>query len=187
MGGFVTAGMAGQLVTVGLGGETIVIIEKPEAPRLVGGGPYFKRRVRGLRSDSQHQLHILRSVISESDLPITVLLPITLDKDLRLKILDRLKNWKDESAAIRITLINIHNKNSVTIKEAYINKAEKAVNVLAGRLVNYIDKAVTILERKHKYTKRELVDVEDALDDIEKAEILKLLDELDELDELEKE
>ena len=187
MGGLVTAGMAGQLVTVGFGGETIVIIEEPERERNVGGGPYFKRRVRGLRSDSQHKLQIFRSIVSEGDIPITILVPIKLDKDLRIKLFDKLRDWKDKSASIRITVLNIHNKNSVTIKQAYIDKAEKAVNIIGGRLVSLIDKAVTVLDRKHDYSKTDFQDVDDALYDIEKTEILKLLEELDDLDELEKE
>ena len=185
MGGFVIAGLQGPLVTIGLGTQQVVIIQEIE--RNVGGGPYFKRRVRGLHSDSQHKLQIFRSIVTEGEIPITVLIPMKLDKDLRLKILKHLSNWKDESAKIKISILNIHNKNSFTIKSTYINNAEKAVNIIGGRLVNYIDKAITILDRKHKCSKKDLIDVEDTLDDIEKAEILKLLDELDELDELKEE
>ena len=184
MGGFVTAGMAGQLVTVGLGGEKVIIIEEEERPNL-GGAIYWKRRVTGLRSDQFGKLTVLRTVTAETDLPITILVPISIEHDLRAKIIERVRKWKDNTARIKISFLNITNKNSVTIKEVYITTKEKAVNLLAGRIVNLISKAVRVLEKEDKLNLKDLTPIDDTLSDIEKAEILKLLDELDDLDELE--
>ncbi len=184
MGGLVTAGMAGQLVTVGLGGTKVIIIEEAP-PKDIGGAIYWKRRVTGLRSDQHSQIQVLRTVTSETELPITILVPISIEKDLRAKIIERVRKWQSKTANIKVSFLNITNKNSVTIKEVYITTKEKAINMIAGRLVSLIVKAVRILEKEDKLNLQDLTPIDDTLSDIEKAEILKLLDELDDLDELE--
>ncbi len=190
MGGLVTAGMAGQLVTVGLGGEVVVIIvQKPPEEK---GGSIFgedyrhRRRVLGIRSDQFNKIQILRTVTSTSEIPINVLIPISIEKELRMKIIERIRKWADKSSTIKVSIINISNKNSVKIKETYITKSEKPVNIIAGRLVSLIDKAVKILEREKKHSETQVNPIDKVLDDIEKAEILKLLDELGELDDLDR-
>ena len=187
MGGLVVAGLTGPLVTVGLGGTTVVIIQQAEPERSGGihGVPYWKRRVQGLRSDQWNKIQILRTVTAETDLPITILIPISIEKDLRAKIIERVRKWKDNKAKIKISFLNITNKNSVTIREVYISTKEKAVNMITGMLVNLISKAVRVLEKEDKLNLKDLTPIDDTLSDIEKAEILKLLDELDDLDELE--
>jgi len=185
MGGFVTAGMAGQLVTVGLGGITVVIIQeqKPE-----GGGIHnihYKKRVQGLRADQWNKIQILRTVTAESEIPISILIPLSVEHDLRAKIIEQVMKWKDYQATIKVSIINISNKNSVKIKETYITKSEKQVNIIVGRVVQIIDKAIRILTKESKVKRNDVTSVEDVLDDIEKAEILKLLEEIDELDEFE--
>ena len=182
MGGFVTAGMAGHLVTLGLGGTQVVIVQQKDIP---GGAIYWKRRVTGLRSDQFGKLQVLRTVTTETELPITILIPISIEKDLRAKIIERVRKWQVETAKIKVSFINITNKNSVTIKETYITTKEKAVNMITGMLVNLISKAVRVLEKEDKLNIKDLAPIDDVLSDIEKAEILKLLDELDDLDELE--
>ena len=182
MGGFVTAGMAGPLVTVGLGGTQVVIIQEVEKD--LGGAIYWKRRVQGLRSDQFGKLQVLRTVVSETELPITILVPISIEKDLRAKIIERVRKWQSKTANIKVSFLNITNKNKITIKETYITTKEKAVNMITGRLVSLIVKAVRILEKEDKLNIQDLTPIDDTLSDIEKAEILKLLDELDDLDEL---
>ena len=80
-------------------------------------------------------------------------------------------------------------QGSVLIRQptlgSFNDGAEKPVNIIAGRLVSLIDKAVKILEREKKISETQVNPIDKVLDDIEKAEILKLLDELDDLDELE--
>jgi len=183
MGGLVTAGMAGQLVTVGLGGTKVVVIQ--EVDKLQGGAIYWKRRVQGIRSDQFGKLQVLRTVTSETELPITILIPISIEHDLRAKIIERVRKWQSGTANIKISILNITNKNSVTIKETYITPNEKAVNMITGMLVNLISKAVKVLEKEDKLNLADVTPIDDILSDIEKAEILKLLDELDDLDELE--
>jgi len=188
MGGLVTAGLGGQLVTVGLGGTVVVIIQQVDEEKggAIVGQPYWKRRVQGLRADQWNKIQILRTVTSTSEIPISVLIPITVEKDLRMKIIEQVRKWASKSAHIKVSVINISNKNSVKIKETYITKAEKPVNIIAGRLVSLIDKAVRILDREKKLSETEVNPIDKVLDDIEKAEILKLLDELGELDDLDK-
>ncbi len=187
MGGFVTAGMAGQLVTVGMGGTTVIIIEEVP-PKAEGGGIhniYAKSRVQGLRADGWNKIQILRTVTANSEIPISILIPISITHDLRAKIIEQVMKWKDYQSHIKVTIINISNKNSVKIKETYINKSDKQVNIIVGRMVSLIDKAVRILTKESKVKINDVSSVEEVLDDIEKAEILKLLDDLDEVDEFE--
>ncbi len=190
MGGLVTSGLGGQLVTVGLGGEEAVIIiqevDDEKGGGIHGEGVYHKRRVQGIHADQWNKIQILRTVTSTSEIPINVLIPISIEKDLRMKIIEQVRKWADKSASIKVSIINISNDKSVKIKETYISKSEKQVNIIAGRLVSLIDKAVKILEREKKHSETQVNPIYKVLDDIEKAEILKLLDELGELDDLDR-
>ena len=146
MGGFVTAGMAGELVTVGLGGTVVVIIE--EAPIEKGGSifgeTYHKRRVQGIRSDQFNRIQILKPVIAEGNHPINIIIPIEIKGEHRLRIIKQVRKWVDHQARIKVTLLITKGYNKVKIKSWYVKDTENPINILIGTVINTINKAVRI-------------------------------------------
>ncbi len=195
MGGFVTAGMAGELVTVGLGGQVVVIIE--EAPVEKGGSifgeTYHKRRVQGIRSDQFNRIQILKPVIAEGNHPINILVPIEIKGEHRIRIIKQIRKWVDHKARIKVTLLITKGYNKVKIKSWYVTEAENPINILIGTVINTLNKAVRIhkklvVEKKVATieTPASLISVDDIISDVEKAELLDIIKSLEDIEDEEK-
>jgi hypothetical protein len=183
MGGLVTSGMAGQLVTVGLGGEVVVIIQERRRPE--GGAIYYKRRVQGLHQDEFNKLQVLQTITAESEIPIDVLIPTFKEYEYRAKLIEQIKKWTDNKSTIKISVIRKLNENKATISEHYVDWNDRKV-IITATLANFISKAVQIYEQrddKKSNTDTKVISVEELLDDVEKADIIKIIKELEHLDD----
>lgn len=181
MGGFITAGMTGPLVTVGFGGEVAVIVQR----RPEGGAIYHKRRVQGLRQDEFNKIQVLQTITAESEIPIDILIPSFKEYDYRAKLIEQIKKWTENKSHIKVSIVRKLNEHKATITEHYIDWNSRKV-IITARLANFVTKAVKIYEQRddkksNKDTK--VISVEDILDDVEKAEIIKLIKELEDLDD----
>lgn len=174
--------MAGQLVTVGLGGEVIVIVQERRRPE--GGAIYHKRRVQGLHQDEFNKIQVLQTITAESEIPIDVLIPTFKEYEYRAKLIEQIKKWTDNKCSIKVSIIRkIGNK--ATITEHYIDWNSRKV-IITARLANFISKAVKIYEQrddKKSNTDTKVISVEELVDDVEKADIINIIKELEELDE----
>ena len=183
MGGLVTSGMAGQLITVGLAGEVVVIIQERRRPE--GGAIYHKRRVQGLRQDEFNKIQVLQTITAESEIPIDVLIPSFIEYEYRAKLIEQILKWTDNKSSIKVSIIRKLNDNKATITEHYVDWNSRKV-LITARLANFVSKAVQIYEQRddkksNKDTK--VISVEELVDDVEKADIINIIKELEELEE----
>ena len=192
MGGFVTAGMAGPLVTVGMGTTVTVIIEeaREEKGGSIFGESYHKRRVQGIRSDQYNRIQILKPVMAEGNHPINILVPIEIKGEHRIRVIKQIRTWLSHKARIKVTLLITKGVNKVKIKSWYVTESENPINILIGTVINTLNKAVRIhkklvVEKKVATieTPASLISVDDVISDVEKAELLDVIKNLEDLED----
>jgi len=195
MGGFVTAGLSGPLVTVGMGTTVSVIIQQPRIEKggSIFGETYHKRRVLGIRSDQFNKIQILKPVMAEGNHPINILVPIEITGDHRVRIIERIRKWVDHKARIKVTLLITKGVNKVRVKEWYVTEAENKINILVGTVINTVNKAVRIhkklvVDKKIATieTPESLISVDDIISDVEKAELLDVIKALEDIEDEDK-
>jgi len=183
MGGFITAGLTGPLVTVGLGGEEAVIIIPPVvAKRIPGGGLYYRRRVKGVKLTQEKEVIILRSVLEKSELPLTLIEEIRMDKITKIKLLKLLEIAIKSTTHITAFFIKTVGSKSTLLERRMLIKSNKTS--LLNRFFKIVDKSLEIFE--HRVIKKDkdtqLLNTTDLIDDVEKANILDILDKLEDDD-----
>jgi len=184
MGGFITAGLTGPLITVGLGGEEAVIIIPPVvAKREPGGSLFYHRRVKGVKITQEKQVIILRSVLEKSELPLTLIEQIRMDKITKIKLLKLLEIAIKSTTHITAFFIKTVGSKSTLLEKRMLIKSNKTS--LLNRLYKIVDKSLEIFE--HRVIKKDkdtqLLNTTDLIDDVEKTNILEILDKLEEDDE----
>ncbi len=188
MGGFVTAGMTGPLVTVGLGSEAsfVFLDTRPKG----GGTMYHKKRVRGVHVDEFSKITVLRSVIVKSEIPITILDKLDIDVETRVKLLEKiLKKFEHPIADLRMTVLTRYSKTKYTIKQHYLTKTDTKTSILGDKIMKFIEKVITIKEHKTKKEEKKshILNTEGVLSDVEITNMLDLIKKVEELEETEDE
>jgi len=183
MGGFVTAGLTGPLVTVGLGGEEAVIVIPPVvAKRIPGGGLQFRRRVKGIKLTQEKEIIILRSVLEKSELPLRLIEEIRMDKITKIKLLKLLEIAIKSTTHITAFFIKTVGGKSTLLEKRMLIKSNKTS--ILNRFLKIVDKSLEIFE--HRVIKKDkdtqLLNTTDLIDDVEKANILDILDKLEDDD-----
>ena len=185
MGGYVTAGLTGPLVTVGLGGEEAAIIIPPVVPvakRIPGGAMFHRRRVQGVKVTQDKEVIILRSVLEKSELQLTLIEQIRMDKITKIKLLKLLEIAIKSTTHITAFFIKTVGSKSTLVEKRMLIKTNKTT--LLNRLYKIVDKSLEIFE--HKIIKKDkdtqLLNTTDLIDDVEKANVLDILDKLEEDD-----
>jgi len=183
MGGLVTTGMAGQLVTVGFGGAVVVIIERGPPG---GGTMHYKKRVRGVHVDEFSKITVLRSVIVNSEIPITILDKLDIDVETKVKLLEKiLKKFEHPIANLRVTVLKRYSKTRYTIKQHYLTKTDTKTSIIGDKIVKFIQKVISIKEHttKKEEKKSHILNTEGVLSDVEITNMLDLIKKVEALEE----
>ena len=184
MGGFVSAGLAGQLITVGLSGQVVVIIQDRGPPG--GGTMHYKKRVRGVHVDQFSKITVLRSVIVKSEIPITILDKLDINVETRVKLLEKiLKKFEHPIADLRMTVLKRYSKTKYTIKQHYLTKTDTKTSMFGDRIVKFIEKVISIKEHttKKEAKKSHILNTEGVLTNIEITDMLNLIKKVEDLEE----
>lgn len=189
--GFVTAGLGsgGNLVTVGLGLTTIIIVTPPK-PKYDGNAGadtewlvYHKKRVKGLQLKNDNGTVILQTLIAKSEMPLKMLQYLKISEKDQSKIKQKLEKQLENKTDFGVLVIK-KSSSSVTLKQHFIRKIEQKTGFRGERLLNFLEKQTKIKEQKRNKTDIETkhINVTDTIDNIEVAELLDILKDLEDSD-----
>jgi hypothetical protein len=185
--GFVTAGLgnSGNLVTVGLGLTTIIIVTPPDdtVQGATTYNEYHKKRVKGLHLKNDNGTVILQTLTAKSEMPLKMFQYLKISEKDQSKILQKIEKQLDNKTDFGVLVIR-KSSSSVTLKQHFIRKIEQKTGFRGERLLNFLEKQTKIKEQKRNKTDTETkhINVTDTIDNIEVAELLDILKDLEDSD-----
>jgi len=177
MGGFVTAGMAGQLVTVGLGGTvSVVLVQQPQG----GGSLHHKKRVQAITLTSSQPIVILDYITVESENVLTIFDLFKIPKEAIVKIKEAIEMKFDNPTEFHISIVKKMG-NKVEFIEHLASKSSHLIRLPLEKIVTKVSKLVDIMEAEHikKSGEAKILNTDDIIKDIDKVELIKMLEEID--------
>lgn len=186
--GFVTAGLGqgGNLVTVGLGLTTVIIVPLPNPIKdsTAGAYVYHKKRKKGITTKNQSGTIILQTLIAKSEIPLKLFQLLKISDEDQSKIEKEIYRAFNDKTQLRAIIIK-KSSNSTTIKQHFIKKLANPLSIASERFINFIEKKTEIIENNTKLTdeKTKHINPVDVLKEVEVTELLDIIKNLEDIDE----
>lgn len=184
MGGFITAGLTGPLVTLGFGGEVSVIVVPPVVKIPTPGGSLrFKRRVHALTVKTSHPITILKMQKIEVDHTMSFYKMLKLTDRARLSLDKYFYTHKDNPLTFQMFILHEKSKN-IKILHRIVTKSAKPIDLLARRIVTKAMSWITLKEKSYskKGKDTQLINIEELISDISKREMIDMIDRFEKIE-----
>jgi len=187
LGGFITAGLTGPLVTLGFGGEVTVIVVPPVVKiPTPGGGLRIKRRVHALTVKTSHPIVILKMQKVEVDHTMQFYKMLKITEKAKLAFKHYFEFHKDNPLTFNMYII--HEKSSkIRLLHRTVTKSAKPIDLLARRIVTKAMSWITLKEMSYAKKSKDvtLIDTKELISDISKKEMIDMIDRFEKIDKTE--
>lgn len=182
---FVTAGLgAGNLITVGLGLTTAIIIPDPGPNPIkcstAGAYVYHKKRVKGVTTKNDNGTVILQTLTVKSEMPLKMYQMMKLNGLEQSKINKKIKVMLEDPTKLGVIIIR-KSSNSTSINQYFMRKSEYKTSLVGEKFINFVEKKVKIIENKTNLSgkKTKHINPADTLKEVEMTELLDILKDLE--------
>jgi len=186
--GFVTAGLGqgGNLITVGLGLTTLIIVPvgpNPIKDSTAGAYVYNKKRVKGITVKNDSGTIILQTIIAKSEIPLKLFQMLKINEEDQSRIRQEITNAFEDKTSLRAIIIR-KSSVSTTIKQHFITKLANPLTIASEKFINFIEKKTKIIENKTNLSdkKTKHINPVDVLKEVEVTELLDIIKDLEDSD-----
>jgi len=185
---FITNGLGDNtLLTNGLGGATVVIVNPKLLERTQGSGVgnYHKKRVKGIELRNENTLLLIKPIEFNHWSITRILKFLKLDASNELLIRQMLKKMEDNTSKIDMTVFKSTN-NKLVAKQHFMHMLDGSLSFNGEKFLSFVEKQITIvdkrLDKKDKETKH--INVTDTIDNIEVAELMNIIKDMEDTDDI---
>ncbi len=184
MGGFVTSGMGQNLVTVGFGGTTDIIIITPPEVSKAGGSIHHKRTVRGITIVHSHPLKILKVRRIDTNSRLKIFRMMNEQWTAPMEFLQNVDRALSEPLEFAIFIIK-NMDGVITFKSRVVKKIANPIEIKLSKYVKKISKMLEIVEKRviKRGTDTEILNTKDLLEATEASDLIDLLKDMEDAED----
>lgn len=183
MGGFVTAGLAGPLVTLGLGNTITVIVVQPQQFGQ-GGSIHYKRKVRAVTITVSNPIKILKVRRVDTFSPLKIMRMINEKWDAPMEFIHEVDKSLDDILEFATHVI-VNKNDNITFKSRHVKKVTTPIELKLSKYVKKMSNLLDITEKRVKKTvnETEILNTEELLSSIEAKELAEIIKNIEEMED----